>query len=291
MKNIITIAIFLISTLGFAQIKGNKNIQSKTFDLENIESVKINIYAKVIIDTNLENKITIKADENLLDLVDRTIENGTLYLNQLEWVQASQKIEITVGAPNLREVESGTHDITIIKNVDNQNLKLVVPIGKVKVSGTTQQLTINAKNGTIDASELKSENATVTITGDSKTKLQVTNELKQVLSDNARLEVVNTPKLVIGDDIVKTSKSYSNIKWISIRIKNNSWNRNKLVVVGPKSDGSQFSYGFAMMPGAIKNERWTIGSKVFKTSSLGSKKLLATVTAENENQLIKLFQD
>lgn len=285
------IALFLMSTLGFAQVKGNKVITSKTFDLETIKSVKIDVYAKVTIDANLDNKITIKADENIINLIDRKVENGTLYLNQLEWIQASQKIEITVGAPNIIEVESGTHDITIIKNINNQSLKLNVPIGKVKVAGVTQQLIINTKSGTVDASDLKAENATVSITGDSKTKLQVTNQLKQVLGEDARLELVNKPKFVVGDKVAKSSKNYTNIKWINIKIKNNSWNRNKLVVVGPKSDGSQFSYGFAMMPGATKNERWTIGSKVYKTTRLGSKKLLATVTAESENQLIKLFQE
>lgn len=291
MKKVIIIAIFLINILGFAQVKGNENIISKTFDIENIESVKINLYAKVIIDCNAKNKMIVTADENLINKIDRKIENKTLYLNQLEWIQASQKIEITIGAPYLKEIESGTHDITIIKNFNNDNLKVIAPIGNIKITGATKNLFINAENGTVNAAELITENAQVKITGDSQTTVNVINELNQTLNNNARLKLINTPKLVIGDAVTKDYTVNNDLKWIDLKIKNNSWNRHKLVVVGPKKDGSQFSYGFAMMPGTVKKERWSIGSKIYKSTSLGTKKLLATVTKENENQIIKLFKD
>lgn len=289
MKKILLVAILLTSTLGFTQVKGNKKIITKSYDLEDIESVKIDLYAKVTIDCSLDNKISIKADENLIELIGRRVKNGVLSLNQLKWIEASQKIEIIIGAPNLTQVETGTHDMTIVKSFENDSLKLVVPIGKIKVSGITENLTIEAENGTIDASELVAENAKITITGDSQTKVKVINELRQMLSDDARLQLVNTPKSTIGKKSKRKLLAISDIKWINIKIKNNSWNRHKLAVVGPKSDGSHFSYGFAMMPGTTKKERWTIGTKIYKRTSFGLGKLLATVTKENENQVIKLF--
>ncbi|MDT0605826.1 GIN domain-containing protein [Croceitalea rosinachiae] len=282
------IAILLISSLGIAQVKGDKNITTKTFELEKIQGLKIDIYAKVIVDDKADNKITIKADDNLINLIDRNVENGILHLNQLEWIQASQKIEIEIGAPDLTMIETGTHDNTILKNFSNEKLKIIAPIGNLKTSGTTDNLIIEAKKGIVDASQLIAKNASITITGSSKTIINVVNEVKQTLSDKARLEFVNKPTSVIGDSVEKSTQPNQAIKWI--RIKNNSWNRKNLVVVGPKNDGSQFSYGFAMMPGTTKKERWTVGSKVYKEGKLGSRELLVIVTEENENQLIKLFK-
>jgi hypothetical protein len=291
MKKIMIIALFLLNSIGFAQIKGNKNIVTKTFDLDKIEVVKINLYAKVTIDCNLENKITIKTDENLLKHIDKNVKNGILSLNQLKWIRASQKIEITIGAPFLKEIETGTHEITVLENFKNKSLKIIAKIGNIKVSGKTENLIIYAKNGTVNAANLKTENAFVNITGDSKTNIFVLNELETKLSENARLKLLNTPKKIIGNLNNKKSFANTDLKWINITLKNNSWNRHKLVVVGPKKDGSTFSYGFAMMPKTTKKERWTVGSKIYKSTSLGAKKLLATVTKENENNLIKLFKN
>ncbi len=291
MKSLLIIAFFLSCAVASAQITGNKNIVSKTFELEDIQGVRIDFYAKTTIDCKLENQITIKADANLIPLIERTVRDGVLYLNQLEWVQASKKIEILIGAPNLISVESGTHDLTTVKNIDNEEVRILAPIGDLVLQGKTQNLSIHAKNASIDASDLLVENAEITITGDGKAQVSVVNEVKRNLSENARVQLIGEPVSIIGAAKNSSSSRSNNREWIGFEIKNNSWKRHDFVVVGPKSDGSQFTYGFSMMPGATKHERWTIGSQVYKNSSLGSKKLLLTVEAENKNSLIKLFQD
>ena len=120
------------------------------------------------------------------------------------------------------------------------------------------------------------------------------NELYSTLSNDARLEVVNNPKSLKGDTkryfAKKERKENSNIQWINFKIKNNSWNRNHFFVVGPKKDGSKFSYGFPMMPGKVKKERWSTGTKIYKVSKLGLRKLLVTIKAEDEGKTVKLFE-
>lgn len=80
-----------------------------------------------------------------------------------------------------------------------------------------------------------------------------------------------------------------NPKFIKFRIKNNSNNRNHFYVVGPKPDGSKFSYGFPMMPNSKRNENWSIGTKVYKVNGLGFKKLLIKIKKEDEGKTINLF--
>ncbi len=84
-------------------------------------------------------------------------------------------------------------------------------------------------------------------------------------------------------------QAYATTKYINLKIKNNSWSRKHFVVVGTKPNGRNFSYGFPMMPGAVKKERWTVGTKVYKENSLGMRNLLVTLTEEDEGQTVELF--
>ena len=78
--------------------------------------------------------------------------------------------------------------------------------------------------------------------------------------------------------------------WIPFKIKNNSWNRNNFLVIGPKKDGSSFSYGFPMMPGTTRKENWSVGSKVYKVNRLGLRKLLVEIKEEDKDKTVKLFE-
>ncbi len=60
-------------------------------------------------------------------------------------------------------------------------------------------------------------------------------------------------------------------------------------MVGPKKNGGRFSYGFPMMPGFSKKERWTTGTKVYKVNKIGIRKLLVTIKSEDEGKTVKLF--
>ena len=105
--------------------------------------------------------------------------------------------------------------------------------------------------------------------------------------------MVNTPKILKGDTkkVIKRNEELVNnkITWINFKIKNNSWNRHNFFVVEPKQNGSKFSYGFPMMPGTKRNEKWSIGSKIYKVNKLGLRKLLVEIKAENEGKIVDLF--
>ena len=293
MKKLIVL-LFLVSISSIAQVKGNKNIETRIFEFENLEVIKVNFYANIVIDQSAEEGMSITMDSNLFDKIDTEVVDKTLHLDQLKWVQPSQEVIIKIGAPNLKRVEKGTHRTLRITNVNNDYLNVMSFVGKVVVDGQTKQFNVGAENGDVDASELKALNARVNIWGWGKVKVYAENELYSILKEDARLELVNTPKSLKGDTkrylSKEKSEDASDIKWISFKIKNNSWNRNQFVVVGPKKDGSKFSYGFPMMPRKVKKERWSTGTKVYKVSKLGFRKLLVTIKAEDEGKTVKLFE-
>ncbi|MFY0602478.1 MAG: DUF2807 domain-containing protein [Flavobacteriaceae bacterium] len=290
----LAIILLLVSMSSLAQTRGNKKIVTRSFETKNLEVIKVDLNAKITIDLSLKEGMTIKMDENLFNKIDTEVVDGTLVLDQLKWIQPSQQIIITIGAPNLKRVEQDTHGTLKINNVDNKYLNIVAPLGKVVVSGKTTQLNIGLENGQIDASKLIAENVRVNIWGWGKAKVYAENEIYSILKEDATLELVNTPKRLKGDTkkaLKKVKKiDDQDIKWISFKIKNNSWNRNHFVVVGPKKNGGRFSYGFPMMPGFSKKERWTTGTKVYKVNKLGIRKLLVTIKLEDEGKTIKLFE-
>lgn len=294
MRKIIITLLILTSISSVAQVKGNKNIETRSFELKNVEVIQINFYAKILIDQSAEEGMSITMDNNLFDKIDTEVVDHKLHLDQLKWVQPSQDVIIRIGAPNLKRVEKGTHETLRIINVDTDKLLVNAHVGKVIVEGKAQQFDIGAENGEVNASKLIAQNSRVNIWGWGKAIVHVENELYSKLNNDARLVLLNTPKQLKGDTkryLAKKEKEEAlDIKWITFKIKNNSWNRNHFVVVGPKEDGSKFSYGFPMMPGKVKKERWSTGTKIYKVSKLGLRKLLVTIKAEDEGTTVKLFE-
>lgn len=296
MKKIVLVLI-LIGNFAAAQVKGNKNIITRTFPLENIQKIKINFYAKITIDPSAEEGMTITTDENVMDLIGKEVVDNTLYLDQKEWISPTQAT-IMIGAPKLRHVETGTHDVTRIINVDNDYLQLTAPIGTIIIEGKTKEFRLGVELAKVDASKLVAENAFVNIWSWGNAKVNVTNTLDAEVKNSGKLIYVNSPKKLKKKTrkegrIVSaaTSNTIKNpdAEWIHFKIKNNNSKRNNFFVVGPKKDGSKFGYGFPMMPNTTRKENWTVGTKIYKVNRLGFRKLLITIKKEDEDTTVKLF--
>ncbi len=294
----ITVLLVLIGCSALAQTKGNKKITTRTFPIENVQIIKINFYAEVTIDQSAPEGMTITTDENLFDLIDTEVVENTLHLDQKEWIQPSRKAIITIGAPNLRHVETGTHDVTKVINVDNEYLQLTSPVGTIILEGKTKELRLGIELAKVDASKLVAENAFVNIWSWGNAKVNVINTLHAEVSNSGKIIYVNSPKEVKkktkkdGQILSLTEKNTiknPDAEWIRFKIKNNNFNRNQFFVVGPKKDGTKFSYGFPMMPNALRKENWTVGTKIYKVNSLGLRKLLVTITKEDADTTVELF--
>ncbi|MBO6607437.1 GIN domain-containing protein [Psychroserpens sp.] len=294
----LTVMFMLVGMASMAQIKGNGAIEKRQFEVNGLEYLKINLYAKITIDQSATEGMSITTDSNLFDHITTEVDEGMLNLNQKEWISASQPIVITIGAPNLYRLESGTHDVTKLINVNNELLKINAPIGNISVQGRTKELRIGSELATIDASKLIAENAFVNLWHYGTVKINVINTLWAEVSNDGKLIYTNNPKELKvkkrkGGKVLSASQNKqikpSKTEYINFKIKNNSSNRNQFYVVGPKPDGSKFSYGFPMMPNSKRHENWTVGTKVYKVNSLGFKKLLVTIVKENENQVVDLF--
>ncbi len=293
MKTLFTCLLLLV-TLGFqAQIKGNKQIETRNYSFDNVTEIKINLYAKVIIDASAEASLTITTDNNLFDYIDKEIVDGKIQFDQIEWIQPSEDIIIKIGAPKLKRVFHDTHDVTRIVNFDSESLNVTAPIGTIILEGKVNELRLGSEMSTIDASKLLANKVYVNLWSRGTVKIGPKETLWAKISKKGRLiydtQPVNKTIKYYNDGGSDYEFDYDNPKFINFKIKNNSMNRNNFFVIGPKPDGNTFSYGFPMMPQATRKENWTTGTKVYKVNKLGFRKLLITINETDENQTVKLF--
>ena len=294
-QSFILIISFFLSSISYAQINGNGKLTTSTISLSGLEEIDIQFNANITLDYSAKETMTITAEENIIEYIGQVFENKKLTLDQIKWIEPSKVPIIVIGTPNLKRLYQGTHSSTYITKINSEKLWINGNVGKVYASGSCEEVRVNVSGTDIDLSQTDIGYADVTIKGSATVILDKVNTIETKLNRNANLLLRSEPNKYIGDskknieESISMNKPNPNLKYINFKIKNNSWSRNHFTVVGPKKNGDTFSYGFPMMPGSSKSENWSVGTKIYKEGKLGSRKLLVTITAENEGQVVKLF--
>ncbi len=293
MKSILFLLLFSC-VCGLAQIKGNKKIETRHFSATDLNQVQVGLYATIVIDPSLEEGITITADSNLFENIDTEVVDGTLKLDQKEWISPSKRILIQIGAPKIQRVEQGTNAELKVINLHCTNFNAMALNGTIILNGEVQILGVGAESGTVDASKIVAKEVFLNIWGPGEALINATDLLDAQLSNKAKVSLFSKPKKTTGDvrkiHRKNTGTKKKETRYISFKIKNNSLNRNNFYVIGPKPDGKKFNYGFPMMPGKTRKEKWTIGTRIYMVSSLGLKNLLVKIEAKDANTTLPLFQ-
>ncbi|MEM8909772.1 MAG: DUF2807 domain-containing protein [Bacteroidota bacterium] len=288
----------LVQFYANAQIKGNKQIVTQTFPLEQMKSLEMNLYAQVTVDCAAEATMSITADANLIELIETTLDNGHLTLTQLEWIQPSQEIIVKIGAPDLERIEQSVHETTYVNNLNRAHFKARALIGKLVLEGKVEQLSASGETGAIDARSLDVNEAQVNLWSHGRIELAKPASIKGTVRQEGQI-VYDSPTTKVNVKEKSGGKVYNaadpskdkrfDTRFIDLKIKNNSSNRINCYVKGPKPDGSYFSYGFPLKPGQARKKNWTIGSKVYRVTKLGIRKLLVEIVASDEGQVVKLY--
>ncbi|MEM9931609.1 MAG: hypothetical protein AAF840_17515, partial [Bacteroidota bacterium] len=99
MKNFLVLLLLFAAVSLNAQVRGSGNIITRTFPLEGLKELKVDLYAEVTVDMQAPAGLTITADDNLLSLINLEMEEESLTLVQMEWIQSKKPIIIKIGAP------------------------------------------------------------------------------------------------------------------------------------------------------------------------------------------------
>lgn len=297
MRTSITIALLMLTQIAFAQIKGNRVIETRNFPVEGLTNLAVNLYAKIEIDCEGPSTMEITADQNLFEYIDTEMVEGKIGLNQKEWIQPSQAIKIKIGAPALKRLEQGTHETTIVNNLNREKFQAMALVGTIRLNGKVESLNASGEVGTVDAKDLEIEEANVNLWSWGTIELANPARIEGTVKESGSVIYSGNPTTKIKLQQEGSLRNRDNTspeplaktRYIDFKLKNNSSNRIDAYVKGPKPDGKYFSYGFPMRSGQIRKERWTIGTKVYRTTALGTKKLLIEIKEGDEGETVNLY--
>ena len=285
----LTFTICFTTLTAFTQIHGNGNLTSSSFPVEGLTSIDIQFIADIILDYSGSEIMTIKADENILEWIGKDFTNGHLTLDQIKWVNPSKRPKITIGCPGLVSVYQGTHSTTVIKNLNTSEIALDGNVGQIIAEGKTDIAIIKSEGTKMNLNDLEIVEANINISDDAIVMIDKVERIKKTLNDDAQLVDKNNPSTYLNEDYTEAPER------INFKIKNNSLNRKQFYVKGPNKNGKNFSYGFPMMPQSVRDEYWTVGTKIYQMNQLGTKKLLVVVTKDFANKpsnfLYKFFME
>ncbi len=184
---IITLFVVLMSMGGYAQTKGNGVIKSQDRDIENFTAIKLTCSADLHI-VQGKTALTVKTDENLLELIETEVENGTLYISvKGRGFRSAKGLDVYITMPTLEKLmSSGSGDVEfgntfkgndiyisisgsgdIDGKFDVTNLELKVNgSGDTEISGIMGMLKLSVSgSGDIDADGLKLDECNIRNSG------------------------------------------------------------------------------------------------------------------------------
>ena len=293
MRHLILLLILTITQISLsAQIRGNGERTTITREFEDLSKVSININGKINIYAGAaESKIDITYDSNIVDLVATKKTRRGIELDQKEWIQGQEEVLIEIYTPELKYVYNDSWSKVEIHIPNQKKFKLESNISDITLKGKVEDLFIESESSNIYAYELEAINAQVKIKDDGAVYVNASENLDIQKTDMAHVNYKNEPQNITGlasqsDEPGKRKKI--DTRFIDVKFKNTSFKRISAYVKGPKPDGSYFSYGLNFFPMIVKNERWSIGTKLYKIGWLGQKTLIHEVSAEDEGKVIKL---
>jgi hypothetical protein len=214
---------FLIGTIANAQsnkISGNGKVITETRNTADYDAIKVSGSFDVDLVAGKEGKIIVKGEENILAVVKVEVEDNTLkiYVEKNTNIRSSigKKVEVTIPFEKISELSlSGSGDIESKDTIKNDkfaaklsgsgNFKLAVAAntlelslsgsGNVHLKGTSDNFTTKLSgSGDIDATDLKSKNVNVNVSGSGNSRVFCNENLTARIAGSGNIKYVGNPE-------------------------------------------------------------------------------------------------
>jgi len=206
--------LIMITIMGYSQIVGSGKIVSESRSTDDFSKIKLSCSADLFI-TQGSTSVRVKADDNIVGLLETNVENGTLSIEiKGRGFRSANTLEVYISVPELSNIKnSGSGDISI-KNgfkgtdlyigisgsgdleadLDALNLQLKVSgSGDSDISGIRGMLKVtNSGSGDFEAENLKLEDCDISNSGSGDIELSgKTNNLKVRMMGSGDLDAYN----------------------------------------------------------------------------------------------------
>jgi hypothetical protein len=291
MKKVFVIAVCLISLFNalnaqrsMQPLTGNGASKSIQFDLKDFDLLEILwIDGRISVEFGApKSDITINTDENIYNLLKVQNTEGVLkleiegnYKNRL-WLE-DDKTNITIRTTKQpREIVYKANANANLRGINADNLTIEKDAnGDVKLIGKVNQLFIEkSDNGSIDASNLIAQEASIKSAGNGNVDINALKVIKEHIKGNGGLR-----------NVQYATNKMTNIptKKVHITFFNPSNSKKEYYVMGTNEHGGKFSYGLGLSAMGKQEERLPVGTSIFYKG-----KNVATLKESDEGQVVKL---
>ena len=228
MKNIIKISALLIlfvstTSCFFDGVKGNGNVFVKNRSISSdFVRVKVSSGIDVYLTENGESALVVEADENLHEIIETEVKNGTLYIGTKKniWSARAKKVHVSIEKLIEIEVTSGA-EVTSENTLNADDLKIVATSGahfnlhlnvnnlncegssgsNVNIDGKANRFNVSSSSGSsINAFGLEISNCIAKASSGSNIKVRVNNSFEGHASTGSNIRYKGDPEVINSSD-------------------------------------------------------------------------------------------
>ena len=177
-------------------VQGSGNIVTENRQVEDFSAVDVGGVFKVEITAGKDFSVNVEADDNLLPLIQTSVNGDTLEISTDEKLSSKSPILVRVTAPNISEIKaSGAAKVSII---DIKNSELSVELsGASELTATGETGSLNAEisgASVIKARQLSTESAGVDASGASRAYVSASQTLTAEATGASSVTYLGNPE-------------------------------------------------------------------------------------------------
>lgn len=212
----IIISTIFVSCFFTGSVEGNGKVVEETRDLGDFDKISVTRGMNVHISQGATQKVVIKADENLLDVIETTVSDGTLKVSCNRGIRKAESNKVLVTVPNLDllKTTAGSNvfaEDTLnlkaleIKSTAGSNVKLILKSEELTVSamagsniflnGTTESFNAKANSGSnVKAGDLLTATCDLKASSGANVWIHAQKELSAKVSSGANVFYYGSPE-------------------------------------------------------------------------------------------------
>ena len=217
----IMLGLFLVLNTGcsyaFDGIKGNGNVVKQDREIGSFNGIDVGGAFRVFLTQGDAEKVTVEADENLLDVIKTEVVGHTLKIGTKEDIRDSEKLNIYITFVKLDELEisgachltsensfklgdleldcSGAADVELKFAADEVEMDCS-GASKLAMYGSSERVSLDLSGAAnLDAIDFEVTNLSIDISGAANGKMMVTGELSADVSGAAQFKYKGDPKI------------------------------------------------------------------------------------------------